>query len=122
MSLFKSLKSKKSEMSALEKRVLTLKSKRINCVYEDFGDFLAQMKLDCKSVIKLTPVNYYALKNEYIEAHWFYTENYDECYVKFTSYKDDKVTGKSEIFKVDSEILVRFFAKVGIIIKLSGDN
>lgn len=122
MSLLKKLRRKNSEMSLLEKRVLTLKSKRINCVYQDFDEFIAQMKSDTKSVVTLSPVNYYALKNEYIEAHWFYTENYDECYVKFTSYKDDRVTGKSEIFKVESEILVRFFAKVGIIIKLSGDN
>lgn len=122
MGIFGIFKKQKSEKSALEKRLLTLKSKRINCCFEDFEEFLIETRADIGAIMKLKPVNYYAVKNEYIEAHWFYTENYDEVYVKFNAYKDDKIIGKSEIFKGDREILVRFFAKVGIIIKPLGDN
>lgn len=112
---------KKTEDSALEKRILQLKNKRINCVYEDFSELVMSMELDTKRASKLTPVNYYALKNKYIEAHYFYTPDYKECYVKFTAYENDKVIDRSRIFEVETKTLVKTFSKVGIIIKLD-DN
>lgn len=122
MGFFDIFKKKTKEESQLEKRLYQLKNKRINCVYEDFSEFLCEMRLDSSRAVKLTPVNYYAVKNEYIEAHYFYSEDYQECYVKFTAYANDKVTGKSEIFEVKTENLVKAFAKVGIIVKLSDDT
>lgn len=122
MGFFDFLKKKTKEESQLEKHLYELKNKRINCVYEDFSEFLGEMRADNSRAVKLTPVNYYAVKNEYIEAHYFYSEDYKECYVKFTAYANDKVTDKSEIFEVATENLVKAFAKVGIIVKLPDDN
>lgn len=121
MGLFGIFKKKTKEESALEKRLYQLKNKRINCVYEDFPEFLVSMESDTKNAGKLTPVNYYALKNQYIEAHYFYSADYKECYVKFTAYENDKVTDKSRIFEIATDTLVRAFSKVGIIIRLD-DN
>lgn len=122
MGFFGFLKKKTKEESQLEKRLYELKNKRINCVYEDFTEFLAEMRFDNLRAVKLTPVNYYAVKNEYIEAHYFYSQDYKECYVKFTAYANDKAIDKSEIFEITTEILVRAFAKVGIIVRLPDDN
>lgn len=117
MGFFGLFKKKTKEESALEKRLYQLKNKRINCVYEDFPEFVLAMENDSATAGKLTPVNYYALKNQYIEAHYFYSPDYKECYVRFTAYENDKVTGKSGVFTVDTGTLVKAFSKVGIIIK-----
>ncbi|MBE6837153.1 MAG: hypothetical protein E7509_04060 [Ruminococcus sp.] len=114
-------KKKTKEVSALEKRILELKNKRINCVYQDFSEFVMDMELDSSHTGKLKPVNYYALKNKYIEAHYFYSADYKECYVKFTAYENDKAFDKSRIFEISTETLLKAFSKVGIIIKLD-DN
>lgn len=119
MGIFLLFKKKETQQkSGLDKKILGLKNKRINCVYEDFEEFLQQMRLDLSRFVKLTPVNYYATKSQYIEAQTFYAEDFSECYVKFVAYKDDKSFGKSEVFEVSATDLVRFFAKVGIIVKL----
>lgn len=110
-----------SSRKELKKRLYQLKSKRINCVHEDMGEFLAKQRLDSSALLGLTPVNYYAIKDRYIEAHYFYSEDYSECYVTFTDYDSDKAVRASEIFPIPTEILVKAFAKVGIIVKLPED-
>lgn len=108
----------------LKKKLYSLRSKRINCVYTDLKELIGQQRLDETALLSLAPVNYYALKPQYIEAHYFYSEDYSECYVKFTSYDNDKVTGESEIFAIPAQVLAKAFAKVGIIVTLpvNGQN
>ena len=101
----------------LPKELLSLKTKRINYVYEDFGEFLSSQKADCKAFLHLTPVNYYAVKDSYIEGQYFYSTDYKECYVLFRHYENDKSVGESEIFTITTEDTIKAFAKVGIIVK-----
>ncbi|NLZ45760.1 MAG: hypothetical protein GX896_03615 [Clostridiales bacterium] len=93
-----------------------LKSKRINYVYEDFNKFLSLIKSDIQSSKKLVPVNYYAIKNKFIEGQFFYNSDYSECYVKYTAFENDTATKKSDVFNIDSNLLSYLFSKVGIII------
>lgn len=116
MGILSVFKRKAKEESQLEKRLYELKNKRINCVFEDFEQLVADVRNDNTQAARLTPVNYYALKDKYIEAHYFYAADYSECYVRFTAYEKDKVIAKSEIFRIDAKILVKSFAKVGIIV------
>lgn len=118
MSFLNIFKKKSEKPEPLSKRVLGLKSKRINYVYEDFKEFLALQRLDGGSFVKLTPVNYYAVKNEYIEGQYFFSPDYSECYVKFVSYSGDKPTDRSEIFTIGTDDLVKAFSKVGVIVNL----
>lgn len=114
-------KKKTKEESALEKRLYQLKNKRINCVHEDFPELIINLDNDSSCITRLTPVNYYALKNKYIEAHYFYSADYKECYVRLTEFENDKVISKSKVCEIPTEALIRAFSKVGIIIRLD-DN
>lgn len=116
------LKRKSESENPCEKRLLQLKSKRINCCYEDFGEFISKVKGNPEEAGSLIPVNYYAVKNKYIEAHYFYSEDYSECYVKFTAYENDKSVDKSEVFEISTQTLVKAFSRVGIIIRISDKN
>ena len=80
------------------------------------------MQRDPQSVMKLTPVNYYAVKNEYILALVYMSADYSEAYVKFKRVAYEKVTGETGLFQLDKHTLARFLAKVGIMINVDADK
>ncbi len=118
MGIFSRLKSKnKSKKTSVNSEKLAgLKCRKIHYVGTDFDIFLDSMKDDSKAILSLVPVNYYAVKNEYIIAYFYTDKDYCKNYIKF-----EKITSKgnvktNDLFELDFHTLSNALAKVGIII------
>lgn len=109
-------KRKKEGESLLSKRIKELKCRKISYVDCDFSDLTRDMRQSSDAILRLTPVNYYAVKNEYILALIYSSADFSECYVQFKRFSYEKQTDKSEIFTLDKHTMSKALAKVGIII------
>lgn len=101
---------------SLKQKTSSMKCRKICYSDTDFSELEAAMKSDSKAILSLTPVNYYAVKNQYIMAHIYTSEEFSENYVKFQRFDYERKTNESEIFSIDYDILSKVLAKVGIII------
>lgn len=102
--------------SPIKQKVKTMKCRQISYVDTDLSELAAAMKRDPAAILKLKPVNYYAVKNQYIMAHIYTNEDLSENYVFFTRIDFEKRTGKTDYFPLDTDTLKRALAKVGIIL------
>lgn len=113
-SIFK--KKDKPAETPLKKRVKELKCREIGYVDEGFDTLAAEMKENPKAIMRLKPVNYYAVKNKYIMGKIYTSADYSENYVEFSHCEYDHVNGKTDIYPLTSELVMKALAKVGIII------
>ncbi|WP_294478768.1 hypothetical protein [uncultured Ruminococcus sp.] len=102
----------------LKKRVEKMKCRKINFVDDDLDKLCADMKTDCKALMRLKPVNYYAIKNSYIMGMLYSEEDFSENFIQLLHFEGERQTGKSDIFPVDTDTAVKLLAKVGIMIDL----
>ena len=109
-SLFKK-KQAQSELP-LKKKIKDMKCRKIN--YVD----ASEMSADPKAILRLKPVNYYAIKSKYIMGKVYTSEDYQENYVQFFRYEYDHECGKTDIYPLSAELMSKALAKVGIIIDL----
>ena len=107
---------KKSPESELEKHLRDLKLRKINYVDDGFDSLGTEMNSDPKSIMRLKPVNYYAIKHSYILARLYSSEDMEENYVQFFRFEGEHQEGKTGIYALDRELTARVLAKVGIII------
>lgn len=107
-----------SERAASEKKIKDMKCRKINYVDEGFDTLASEMSADPKAILRLKPVNYYAIKNKYIMGKVYTSEDYQENYVQFFRYEYDHECGKTDIFPLSAELMSKALAKVGIIIDL----
>ena len=87
-------------------------------VDEGFDTLASEMSADPKAILRLKPVNYYAIKNKYIMGKVYTSEDYQENYVQFFRYEYDHECGKTDIYPLSAELMSKALAKVGIIIDL----
>lgn len=111
-------KKDKEEEPPLKKKIKDLKCRKINFVDENFDELCRNMRQNVNAIAKLKPVNYYAIKNQYIMGMIYSEEDFSENYVQFLHFESERQTGKSDIFPVDAQLTVRVLAKVGIMIDL----
>lgn len=117
--MFSFFKKKKTEDEPpLKKRIKDMKCRKINFVDEDFEGLCSDMKKDPAAILKLTPVNYYAIKNKYIMGMVYSERDFSENFVQFLHFEQERQTGKSDIYPLSAETAVKALAKVGIIIDL----
>ncbi len=109
-------KKQDSENSALKKKLSDMKCRQISYVDTDFAELISDMKRDSASILKLKPVNYYAVKEMYIMAHIYTNSDLSENLVFFTRVEHERRTDKSDIFPLETETLKKALAKVGIIL------
>lgn len=102
----------------LKKRIQSMKCRKINFVDEDLDELCRDMKTDCKALMRMKPVNYYAIKSSYIMGMLYSEEDFSENFIQLLRIENERQTGKSEIFPVDEETTVKVLAKVGIMIDL----
>lgn len=107
---------KKAEESQLEKRVKDMKCRKISFIDCDVEELAEGMEKSAEYILKLKPVNYYAVKNEYILAAIYSQPDFSENYVQFTRISYEKTTFKSKIYALDKITLSKALAKVGIIV------
>lgn len=102
----------------LKKKIKDMKCRKINYVDEGFDTLASEMSADPKAILRLKPVNYYAIKNKYIMGKVYTSEDYQENYVQFLRYEYDHECGKTDIYPLSAELMSKALAKVGIIIDL----
>lgn len=107
---------KGGDETPLAKRIKELKCRKISYVDCDFSELIRDMRQSSDAILRLTPVNYYAVKNEYILALIYSSADHSECYVQFKRLSYEKQTDRSEIFPLDKHTMSKALAKVGIII------
>ncbi len=108
---------RKNSRDPLRKKADELKCRQIHFVDDGFEQLGSQMKTDCSAMLRLTPVNYYAVKEQYIMAKVYSSKDFEENYAEFFRYAGDKLTAQTQLFSVDKQTVTKAFAKVGIIIK-----
>lgn len=113
--MFKRIFGKKT---AADKRLNDLKCRKISYVDCGIDELKEGMSADVTHILKLTPVNYYAVKNEYILALIYTNADYTENYVQFKRISFEKQTGETEIYALDGVTVSKALAKVGIMITL----
>ena len=106
----------------LKKRIKDMKCRKISFVDCDLDELCAKMRQSPETLLTLTPVNYYAVKNEYILALIYTVPDYSENYVQLKRISYEKQTGQSEIYALDSVTVSKALAKVGIMIDLPKDR
>ena len=109
---------KAPEETPLKKRIKELKCRKINYVDEDFEGVCKSIKADPKALLKLTPVNYYAIKNSYIMGMLYSEDDMSENFIQLLHFESERQTGKSDIYPIDDETAVKALAKVGVMIDL----
>lgn len=87
--------------------------KRINLNYLPPQELLPMVQKDTSCVKSLTPVNYYAIKEKYIEAFVYYTDDYSKSMIKFDFYISEKKEQSSDYFELGLEELSSLFSKIG---------
>ena len=108
---------KKHEKDPLRQAASQLKCRQIHFTDENYDEVTALMENDCTAMLKLTPVNYYAVKEKYIMAKVYSSKDFEENYAEFFRYDSDKLVSSTKLFKVDKLTAAKAFAKVGIIIR-----
>ena len=106
----------------LKKRIETMKCRKINFVDDDFEGLCRDMENGCKALLRLKPVNYYAIKNSYIMGMLYSEADFSENYIQLLHFEGERQTGKSGIYTVDTDTAVKVLAKVGIMIDPSRLN
>ena len=81
-SLFK--KKQAQSEPPLKKKIKDMKCRKINYVDEGFDTLASEMSADPKAILRLKPVNYYAIKNKYIMGKVYTSEDYQENYASFS--------------------------------------
>lgn len=115
MGLLDIFKRKTSAEQPLRKRLSSMKCKLVNYVCDDFDGLCTEMEKDAEYLVKLKPVNYYAIKSEYVEAAFYSDDEHDENYVIFRLMKLDKPAAASGIYPVSKDILRKAYSKLGAV-------
>lgn len=103
---------------SFEKRFKTMKLRRINFVDDDYDGLCEAMKTNGRAMMRLKPVNYYAIKSSYITGSMYSEKDFSESYIRFEHYIGEDLKGVSEYFPVEAKDAVDLLAKVGIMIDL----
>lgn len=93
-----------------------MKSRSINFVDDDFDGLCKDTENDRKAVLRLEPVNYYAVKQSYITGIVYSSSDMSENLIEFIHIDGDLQTGRSRLYTLDKETTVKLLAKVGIMV------
>ncbi|MGN0665773.1 MAG: hypothetical protein ACI4KF_04530 [Huintestinicola sp.] len=99
----------------MKKKLASLREKRVNYVYMPLDELDSAVSADIRFLTGLAPVNYYALKDEYIEAVFYSDSTHDENYVIFRSVKNDVPTAATGVYPVPKDVLRKAFSRLGAV-------
>lgn len=106
---------KKKESDPMDKKLAAMNCKHVNYVAVDFAELCGGMEASPGYLLKLKAVNYYALKDEYIDAAFYSDSGHDENYVIFRYVKFDKPVSRSGCYAVPKDILRKAYEKLGAV-------
>lgn len=97
-----------------EKRAEALpRNKKVQFEPMEIAEVEKTLDADLREVLKMNPVNYYAVKNRYLLCVFHFDEDYSEVYMRFEMRKDDLPAGKSKTYKIDKMLLRDILRKFG---------
>lgn len=99
----------------IKKKLMSMSCKRVNYVAMDFALLCGSVETDETYLKLLQPVNYYALKDEYIEAAYYSDAEHEENYVIFRLMKYDKPVSQSGIYPVSKDTLREAYTRLGAV-------
>ena len=99
----------------MKKKLASMREKRVNYVHMPLDELDAAVSADISFLTGLTPVNYYALKDEYIEAVFYSDSTHDENYVIFRSVKNDIPTAATGLHSVPKDVLRKAYSRLGAV-------
>lgn len=114
--MFSIFKKKAKNSDPLRDKAKGMKSRSINFVDDDYAGLCGDMETDCKAVLRLKPVNYYALKQSYITALIYSSTDMSENLIEFLHIEGEQQTDRSRLFELDKKTAVKLLAKVGIMV------
>ncbi len=119
MPLFSRLAANREKKEFLRK-VSGMKMREVNFVATEWDSFIAGFEHNSEIVMTLSPVNYYALKKEYIQATCWSDSDSSENYVVFRYIRDDikseKVIAESKPYEIPAPLFRRMMSKFGIML------
>lgn len=115
-------KTKGQDEPPLPKSITDLKCRKINYVDTDFDGLCKSLSEDPRALMKLTPVNYYAIKSSYIMGMLYSSEDFSENYITLLRFEGERRVGKSGMYFIDTQTAVKALAKVGVMIDLKKLN
>ncbi|MBE6838886.1 MAG: hypothetical protein E7507_05015 [Ruminococcus sp.] len=119
MSLFSRLSANKEKRDFL-RRVDGMKMREVNFVATEWDSFIASFEHNPEVIMTLSPVNYYALKKEYIGATCWSDGECSENYIVFRYVKDDikseKIVAESKPYTLECSLFKRMMSKFGIML------
>lgn len=71
------------------------------------------LNADLRAVLSYSPVNYYATKDSYLLCVFYYSEDYSEIYMQMEYRENDKLKGKTRLYKLDRELMRDILRKLG---------
>jgi len=113
MGFFSIFRKKENTEQPLKKRLAAMRCKTVNYVLSDFDELCLDMEKSAEALLSLKPVNYYALKDEYIEAAFYSDDDHEENYVIFRLVKNDRPVKASGIYSVSKDILRKAYTRLG---------
>lgn len=114
--MFSIFKKKDKNTDPLREKTSSMKSRSINFIDDDHAGLLRDMESDSKAVLRLRPVNYYAVKQSYITALIYSSPDMSENLIEFLHIEGEQQTHRSRLFELDKETVVKLLAKVGIMV------
>lgn len=97
-----------------------MKLREVNYVAVEWNKFISDFEENPETIMKLSPVNYYALKKEYILASCYSSDDLSKNYIRFSFIEDnikrEKVLFKSKTYPIEKSLFIRAMSKFGIIL------
>lgn len=115
MGKFNIFKKKNGKEPPLKKKLSAMKCKTVNFSPVDFAELCAGMERSETELLTLKPVNYYAVKNEYIEAAFYSDDEHEENYVIFRLIRSDRPVSMSGTYPVSKDTLRKVYSKLGAV-------
>lgn len=75
----------KKDKDPLRQKVKDLKCRQIHFVDDGYDEVAAAMESDPTALLKLSPVNYYAVKEKYIMAKVYSSKDFEENYAELSA-------------------------------------
>ena len=112
--MFSIFKKQPKDNDPLREETRDMKCRRINFVDDDYDGLIRDMDTDCKSLLRLKPVNYYATKASYITGVLYTSKDMSDALIEFLHIEGEKQTAHSRLYPIDKETASKLLAKVGI--------
>ncbi|MBO6301752.1 MAG: hypothetical protein J6N15_04890 [Ruminiclostridium sp.] len=107
-------KKEKEAPSNEKKAALSMpKTKKVQFTPVKIPELTALLNSDLYELTKLTPVNYYADKNSFLQCTFFYNEDYTDVYFVVQLFENDFPRASTPYYKADYDLMRKTVIRFG---------